>query len=413
MKLPYKLQVFVLSFAIICVFEMLMIQDYKFLSMPIDYSTPSYSILWTFIISLLPLTFLDVKESKHCKSISSWIFFVFFYFSICVVGRYYLADLPNYLTFTLSICSCLYLYNFTLKLRIPGIVFNLSKAYTASKRFFPLITLLIAIGYIYVIISFRPSFNLNDLYIYDLRSNARFLDQSFSAYAQSPFRIVIPSFLIFFGITYKKYYYFIVVAISSITLFFIDGTKSSLLIPFILCYFYFLCNKSKPHIWLLVSFFFLIIISLLFFSIPSLENNLVTTLISERLLIVPGGLSALTWSYLPDISDPARLSYEVGKYFYQIDTTQLVINANSNLFLTGFAYAGLFGGLIVALMAGTFTLIIFSTSRLISPVLSIYLTCVSMFTWAEQAFHTSLLSSALIFLIIYPIYFYSIKTKSL
>tara|TARA_B100000214_G_C23775790_1_gene538955 strand:- start:294 stop:734 length:441 start_codon:yes stop_codon:yes gene_type:complete len=137
------------------------------------------------------------------------------------------------------------------------------------------------------------------------------------------------------------------------------------------------------------------------------KSNLILDFIVRRLFLIPGVVSSYYIDHVPNIESISDITYEIGaNYFMRPD-----MNSNTNFIIMSYASFGLIGIIFISVLTG-FIFSIFNNSPGPNyPYLGQLMCCNIAFTLTEQAFHTSLLSSGVIWSVVLCIFLGSDKKR--
>ena len=358
--------------------------------LPKKINKPSSYALWYFYFSLLvPLPFIIERLDRFSQSSSISLYYWIISFSIMVLIVNINIGIDKYIK--------LIYYR---KLYITVICITL---------------LILVFGARYI--DTNVFINLND--VYDRRFNARLTSHS----------VPIIGYLIAFlsgcsipyfmakGFDKNRYIFILLSIICSIYIFAFNGTKSSLVLPFLLI-FVSVLEKLRRHNRLnsIVFLFMLSLSGFVFMSIIeklTLGSDVVSNMFVRRILIVPSQASV----FYMDFFENNRFTFmtdSVMKFLfdrvYDLPTPFLLgehffgrpdMAFNAGIWASAFAQFGLVGSIAVSIIAGILFRYIDIVSSKIGYSYLPYTSAIFLaYIWSEQALHTSILSSGVIFLLI-------------
>jgi len=228
-----------------------------------------------------------------------------------------------------------------------------------------------------------------------------------TAIAKSLFTV----FGIYLVVFKKKWVYAILVFVISISIFSFDGTKTTILNPFFLIGIALFTRYLKDTNGLpLLSIICLTMIAFATIEVIFIHSSILSEYIIRRLFAVPGFLNTVFWDFFSN--NPKTLMTEsVGKFFidpiYPIAPTYIIgveyfnnpaINANTGIWLGGFAQFGLPGMMIVSCLAGFLLGLIDNLTRINFFGLGCLICAFMGLGWIEQMFHTSMLTGGILYL---------------
>ena len=354
---------------------------------------------------LLPTLYLPLNINFP-SNVIIWMMYLFSYLPTAIIGLQFLDSTTDYLCLLLilNLAVITFLWASSLNLKInTNRMFNL---YGLDKAI-----LLFVIGFtvffIWSLINFQ--FNLNFLDIYERRMDAREVQLGLMAYFMSFLRNAFLALSVYLLIFKKIAIYFILVIFGLGGIFIFDGTKTAIILPLVsLGYAIFLRNGYVKSPLLFVG----ISISVILMGI--IESSFSTTsLISEylirRIFVVPGILNCYYFdSFNQDVfgfyisGDYGKtfntfkmpdLGYYVGyNYLGKLSASYLSSNANTGIWLNGFAQFGIFGVIIVSILSGLVSNIINFLSKKSFHYYGSIVAIITGIIWSEQALQTSMLT---------------------
>jgi hypothetical protein len=112
----------------------------------------------------------------------------------------------------------------------------------------------------------------------------------------------------------------------------------------------------------------------------------------RRILVAPGMLASVYWSYAPNAQSLQAITFEVGEFFFD----DVRMNANTNFLMWGWVWARWGGVASVAFTAGLMVAFFRTFPGPNYLYLGALMGAGCMFVWSEQFLHTSLLSSGVV-----------------
>jgi oligosaccharide repeat unit polymerase len=257
--------------------------------------------------------------------------------------------------------------------------------------------------------------NLLSAEVYERRMVARYMERGiFTNYIISIGRSLLTIFGIYLTFVKRKPIYGIFVILFSLAVFSYDGTKTALLYPLFLTAIYLIYSHSKYIIFLPSLLGIIVVLSFLEFNI--LETNILSELLIRRIISVPGFLNTVYWDFFSEHSK-VLLTDSIGKYFfdqvYEIPTTFIIgleyfnnveTNANTGIWMGGFAHFGVIGIFMVSIIAGFLLGFIDNLTQKNYFMLGTLVCAYIGMNWSEQMLHTSMLTGGVFYILLFLIF---------
>ena len=189
-----------------------------------------------------------------------------------------------------------------------------------------------------------------------------------------------------------------------------DGTKTSLVIPIALVLVVCHAARGGDVLWILLGCLSIIFLGVIEFY--AFNSDVIVERLVRRAFAIPGYISAAYYDFFSQ-NDKVLFTDSFGRYLlqprYLMQAPYLIgdlylsnpeINANTNIFMGGYANLGLWGVVVTAFVAGS---ILGLTDQLTDRgwrLLGVSAAVFLALKWSEQMLHTSLLSGGVFFLLI-------------
>lgn len=336
---------------------------------------------------------LVLPMNRTPASCAAWIFYVFIYVSVGAVGIAMFDSPISYMSLMSFMGMGLALFHFAARLR------SFTFAGEIRVKYMDVLLMLSAAAlvlYAWRLAGFTLRIGLID--VYDRRFEVR-ATGGHAGYLLAPLALLLPVLAVYALQMRRNLAWPLLVGLGCLAVFSFDGTKSSLLYPVILLL---IMSGIRSGRLPLVLLCFVACINLLAY----LEYKLIGSLtlidhVVRRAFIVPGMLTSVYWEFAPSVTDLKTITYEVGAFFYNSTET----NANTNFLMWGFAWAGWWGGALVAICGGCIISLFASFPGVRFPWLGSLMACGCTLFWAEQFIHTSMLSSGVLWLLLIALVF--------
>lgn len=251
--------------------------------------------------------------------------------------------------------------------------------------------------------------------VYERRMAARYMERGiFTNYIISIGRSLLTILGIYLTFVKRKPIYGIFVILFSLAVFSYDGTKTALLNPLFLTAIYLICSHSKYLIFLPSLLGIIVVLSFLEFNI--LETNILSELLTRRIISVPGFLNTVYWDFFSENSK-ALLTDSIGKYFfdqvYDMPVTFIIgleyfnnveTNANTGIWMGGFAHFGVIGIFMVSIIAGFLLGFIDNLTQKNYFMFGTLVCAYIGMNWSEQMLHTSMLTGGVFYILLFLIF---------
>lgn len=373
----------------------------------------------SFLVCLIPMVIMPY-DIKKPSDISILILFTFIYVPSVSIGGYLIEDVVNtayfYLTLLISVISLKIFADFFTK------YISLEyKLYFPNQIDFKIINIIILGLFLFSLFSLSQSwsnfFNIQTMAdLYTQRLEGRVNQGSFNGYLYSVIKSLVIVIAVYKFLQANKLYWKFLAAfcifVICLDLLMSQFIRSHLYVAFFLVVIGFLIKNNSlnfyyfPLICLLICFTCFLIDYL--FKIDFFSHTF-----PRRLFIVPGAISAFYFNYVIETGLFYKLEYgsrffDFGNVTYIIGTSvqshQFDMNMSTNLWSISYAYIGILGILLTSFFAGLFLSILnsYKYNSFLASIMAIFFGLI----WSEQSLWSSMLSSGIIFCLIY-FYIYS------
>lgn len=354
----------------------------------------------------LPTVFLPI-ELRRPSDIGVWLLFLFAYSPAILMGFHSLRQdvfqvLGLYAT-TLAGLATVWISRFhPVSFRLESILLR-----TSRLRFLLFFAGLLTCIYVFHLARFELSLGISDAY--ERRTVAREGGNILAGYLIAQARALIYIFGVFVFVQKRNILALALVVGLALAGFSYDGTKISLLTPIVLIGAGVFFRAKREMIWILIVPTFALLIA--FVEYQLLDSHIVSERLIRRAFAIPGYISAAYFEFFSDnpfamltdsvgryLADPiydSKVAYLIGQHYY----ADPELNANTNIWLGGYAHFGIAGVLLVSVISGV---ILGGVDRLcgkrfftLGCIACIYLGL----KWSEQLLHTSLLSGGVLTLL--------------
>ena len=283
---------------------------------------------------------------------------------------------------------------------------------------FPLYEYLLPIAMVIVSIATLAvtSFNIDTSFtsIYERRLEASEMVPARSVMAYVPSVLVgffIPLSIIF-GYRFRKWWHFLLVAFAVLVVFSLEGKKTVIVLPVIIFLVLFMESKLKRNqgMVLLATGIVVIAFALLFEWL--MELDVITIYLIRRVFAVPAQLTTYYFDFFSKNPYMLMTDSYLGYFFdspYSLTTSNLIGYemfgmedkvANAGIWASGFAHFGYFGVILMSFLAGAAFRVIDSMAKGRGFMVASAFSALIGLLWAEQAMHTSLLTSGVAFWVV-------------
>ena len=372
-----------------------------------------------FLSSLLfyyfPLVFLPTSL-KRPSDISLWMLYLFSYAPTAIMCFYITEKGTDSMIFLLflmlfALITLKYFRHHTFNIYVKK---KLNLMHLDKITF-----LLFFVSIVIVVLNLADfKFSIIDLLsaeVYERRMAARYMEKGiFTNYIISIGRSLLTILGIYLTFVKRKPIYGIFVILFSLAVFSYDGTKTALLNPLFLTAIYLICSHSKYLIFLPSLLGIIVVLSFLEFNI--LETNILSELLTRRIISVPGFLNTVYWDFFSENSK-ALLTDSIGKYFfdqvYDMPVTFIIgleyfnnveTNANTGIWMGGFAHFGVIGIFMVSIIAGFLLGFIDNLTQKNYFMFGTLVCAYIGMNWSEQMLHTSMLTGGVFYILLFLIF---------
>lgn len=353
---------------------------------------------------LLPISFLPIYIYKP-SDLGIWCLYLFSYsptsFIAFHIGE---NDFFNTITLLLVLNFALILLLFFRRVHFRFPIMRILNLHGLDMRLLLLIFVLAVFSVSYL---GGFSYNLDFANVYERRFLSRDSMGLGAGYLLSLCRSVLTIVAVYLIVVKKKFIYFLLISLILLAIFSLDGTKGTLLNPVFLAFVLIMVKHYKSIFFLPLALGFLTISGIVEYSL--FHTNIINQYLVRRILIIPGFLNAAYWDYFSD-HEKVFLTDSFGKYFFEkvnvLPTAQLIgleyfqssaINANTGIWMGGFAHFGLFGVLIVSVFAGLLFGVIDNLLKIRFSLFGVVVCTYVGLIWSEQMMHTSLLTGGVFY----------------
>jgi hypothetical protein len=284
-----------------------------------------------------------------------------------------------------------------------------------------LLTLFIVL-FLYILYLNNFSFNFGITNVYIRRLAARETVGRFSGYLIAICRSGLTILAVYLFAVKKKKVYLVLIILIALSIFSLDGTKSTILNLLFLFFVAYMLSYNSTILFFPLAFLILIVIGILEYTL--LNTNIISQYFIRRMSIVPGFINTLYWDYF-STHNKVLLTDSIGKYvfgtIYELPTTFLIgleyfntvrMNANTGIWMGGYAHFGaagifmmsVFGGILLGFIDNILKYRYFLFGALTCTYIGI--------NWCEQMLHTSVLSGGIFYIIILIMFILSSKHLS-
>lgn len=377
--------------------------------------------LMSMLFAVVPVSFLPVRQARP----SDWaivFLYTFAYLPTTFMIRHRPGD-TNAFHLLLLLLVALVLVHLARRFEIGAV----RKALSLSQRLLSRQTRVVRILLLLLFACLMPIYlwasnfriDLAIATIYERRLDARELSIPFLGYIVSLGRSLVPVYAIYFFTTERDVRHLILLALTSLGIFSLDGTKTALLIPGFLFFVTFLSSRRLSFSILYFSLCLLILVAIA--EVKWIGSDTLSEVFVRRIFAVPGFLNAVYWDFFSHnpkifLTDsigrlfaapvyPTTAAFMIGVTYFGREAT----NANTGMWMGGYAHFGIPGILMVSILAG---LLLRLVDKLTQGHLLLLgsLTCAYFgIIWSEQMFHTSFLSGGVFYLLIVLIFLTRIR----
>ena len=277
-----------------------------------------------------------------------------------------------------------------------------------QKRTQWLLALLFALLIAYFLWLAGFSLDLGLSNIYERRLASRDLSAPAWSYFVALGRSVVTIYSLYIFLYRRSWFFLTLLIACNLAIFSLDGTKTSLIVPIFLCFVSYIVLKKQTLLFAYLSVPVLIILSVVELAI--LDTNVVSEYFVRRIIAGSGFLSIAYWQFFSQ-NPLALLTDSIGSFFqtpvYSTSVTYVIgtyvlhntsENADTGIWMGGFAHFGLAGIFVVSALAGFVLGLVDNLTRERQHLIG-SLTCAFFgIIWAEQMFQTSLLTGGILYL---------------
>lgn len=368
--------------------------------------------LWEYSISigfyLLPLFWIPVTPQRP-SDIAIWLLYIFSYAPTTFLCFHVMDNpFPDAFFLLFFLLTALIMTDLS---RRHHIKFNLVTSRSLKIPLDKIIIVLSALLGVYILSLSGFGLNLDIVDIYTRRLAAREYSSWVYGYMLSFSRSVVTIFSIYLFFVKRIKISLLILVICSIGSFSFDGTKTSLLVPIYLALMYYFVIHKKSYNTFLVFLLFLTIASIIEFK---MSNFLILSeVFVRRVFMIPGHINIAFWEYY-SIHDKVMMADSIGSFFADaanITPATFVIgeeyfrssltNANTGIWMGAYAHFGIIGIYFTSILAGFILGLIDNLTRERFFILGFLVCSYVGIIWAEQMFHTSMLTGGIFYLWIF------------
>lgn len=403
------------------IYYLALLNCYRFLIVPsFSYTGLNFFMLptWTWgvsiILSLLPLLWMPLNFTR-ASDFTSWILYLCLIFPANIF-TFMISRLPpdESIILPIALNASFIIFEYIRRKNLHFEFPYIKKSTILFDYFLPIITLTLTL----VIVaqeSFQFNFSIADIYIRRMASRNILSDSSIASYLEAFLASVCVPVGIIYGLEKKNWRYIVVAIFAIVVIFSMKGSKGLFISPLVFLTIYFLVSTDRRKIGLgiLSIFTFLVVLSL--FEELFADSTIIASYFIRRKLVVPTQLTSFYWDFFSHnpfvMMQDSMLSWLIpGNSNYSIPRARLIgfeylanveINANANIWATGYADFGYFGMILSSILAA-FTLQIIDKLSTEGGRFAFASVCCAFIglVWSETAFYTSFLSNGVLFLII-------------
>ena len=367
---------------------------------------------------ILPINYLPIN-ARRPSNLGIWLMYLIPYFSIICMG-FNLELLQFETTLILFILAFIALQTMNIFRRLRFTVHPIvidprderSLRVSRSQLILWLILFFVIDFYLIYIGNFNFDLSLDN--VYSRRFEARGEINTIGKYIIGMSKAFVVVYCIYFIWAKRKIVFIVPLLFFILAVFSIQGTKSIVLLPVLLFSVLFFSKKNYVYLWLLICIVALMVIALL--EIHYLESGVISEKFIRRIWAVSGYLSTSYFDfftqnefvYLTDsfvgrfFSSPTYdypLPYVIGEHYVKHQSENM-LNANTGIWLSGFAQFGVFGLIISSAIGGFIFGIVDRLTRTKHYLLGVLICSYMAIIWSEQQIQTSALTGGVALLII-------------
>jgi len=367
-----------------------------------------FELASSIFLFVLPTTFLPVYISRP-SDLGIWSLYLFSYsptaFMAFHVGKMESLDA----IWLLIVMACaLFTVAFFRKFKMnssTSIMINWHRL----DRFFLFLVFVLTMLYVAYLGNF--SIRVDVANIYERRLAARETIGLGSGYILSASRSILTILAVYLMVVKKKSIYFVFISVIVLFIFSLDGTKGTILNLLFLTVLLFIVKQYRTILFLPLALLCLTIFGALEFNISN--TNIINQYLVRRILIVPGFLNTAFWEFFSS-HDKMLLTDSIGNYFfekvYDVSAAHLIgleyfqdsnANANTGIWMGGFAHFGLIGVFFMSLLAAFLFGLIDNLLKTRFFLLGVAICTYMGILWSEQMMHTSFLTGGVFYIIFF------------
>jgi len=356
---------------------------------------------------LLPIIFLPVYFHKP-SDLGVWCLYLFSYsptaFIAFHVGKNGFFDT---IALLLVMNCAFFLLLFFRRFKINFSIQKTFNWYGVDRK---LLFFIFVLALLYVAYLGNFTLRLDFSSLYERRLSARETVGRGEGYFLSVCRSALTIIAVYMMVVKRKPMYFIFILLIALYIFSLDGTKGSVLNILFLTFVLVMLKRYKTILFFPITLVCLTISGIL--ELRIIQTNVISEYLVRRILIVPGFLNTAFWEFFLS-HEKVLLTDSIGKYFfgnvYDVSTAHLIgweyfhdktANANTGIWMGGFAHFGLFGVFFVSLLGGLLFGLIDNLLKthffLLGAVVCTYIGIL----WSEQMIHTSLMTGGIFYILV-------------
>jgi hypothetical protein len=359
--------------------------------------------LISIVFAIAPLTFLSMSLDRP----SNWaiiFLYLFSYVPAAFMVRQFLSE-ADAAQFLFILLIALLMVDFTRRHRVK-IAFSIFKQQKYRTQWMLGLLFSILIAYFLWLAGFSLDLGLAN--IYERRLASRDLSAAGWSYFVAIGRSVVTIYSLYIFLNRRSWFFLVLLITCNLAIFSLDGTKTSLIIPLFLVFVSYIILKKPSFMYAYLLLPILVLGSVIEFEL--FDSNLLSQYFVRRIVAGPGFLSIVYWQYFSQ-NPLALLTDSIGSFFHTPVYSQSVTyvigsnvlknpteNADTGMWMGGFAHFGLAGVFVVSALAGFILGLVDNLTRdqhrLIGSLTCAYFGII----WAEQMFHTSLLTGGVLYL---------------
>jgi hypothetical protein len=262
------------------------------------------------------------------------------------------------------------------------------------------------------ITNFNIDLSFESIYARRLEASEMVSARSLMAYVPS---LLVGFFIplsIIFGFRYKKWLHFLLAAFAMLAVFSLEGKKTVIVLPAIIFSILFMESKLKRNQGMVLLATGIVVIALALLFERFMELDVITIYLVRRVFVVPAQLTTYYFDFFSKNPHMLMTDSYLGYFFespYSLRTPNLIGYvmfgmedkvANAGIWASGFAHFGYVGVVLMSLFAGIAFRAVDSMAKGRGFMVVSAFSALIGLLWAEQAMHTSMLTSGVAFLIL-------------